>query len=57
MYELAAGRVPFKASDMKNLYKKVIRADYPPLPTKLSKDLREMISWMLKVEPVARPDC
>jgi serine/threonine protein kinase len=57
MYEMATGRVPFKAADMKGLYKKVIRADYPPLPSKLSKDLREIIMWMLKVEPAARPDC
>lgn len=57
MYEMATGRVPFKAADMKGLYKKVIRADYPPLSSKLSKDIREIIMWMLKVEPAARPDC
>ena len=54
---MAAQRPPFKASDMKGLYKKVIRADYPPLPSKFSKEFCEIIGYMLRVNPQSRPSC
>lgn len=39
IYEMAALRPPFKAADMKGLYKKIISLDYPPLPNRYSLDL------------------
>lgn len=43
LYEMASGRPPFKATDMKGLYKKVCAAAYPPLPGRYSKEFREVI--------------
>ena len=40
IYEMAAGMVPFKASDMKGLYMKVTHCKYPPLPNRFSKEFR-----------------
>jgi NIMA (never in mitosis gene a)-related kinase 1/4/5 len=40
LYEMATLRPPFKANDMKGLYKKVIAASYPPLPQRLSKEFQ-----------------
>ena len=57
LYEVAAGRVPFKANDMKGLYKKVCQAAYPPLPTRYSQALRDTITSMLTVDACQRPDC
>lgn len=57
MYEVAASRVPFKASDMKGLYKKVCVAAYAPLPSRYSQQLRDVIGKMMTVDPCKRPTC
>lgn len=31
---------PFKADDMNGLFKKVLRGQYPPIPTHFSMDMR-----------------
>jgi NIMA (never in mitosis gene a)-related kinase len=54
---MATMRPPFKASDMKGLYKKVIQAQYPPLPGRFSKEIKEIIAWMLRADPKERPTC
>lgn len=48
LYEMAALRPPFKSSDMKGLFKKVTKAEYPPLPNRYSKEFREIINLMLQ---------
>jgi len=47
LYEMAALRPPFKAKDMNGLYKKVVSAQYPPIPSRYSAEFREIISMML----------
>jgi len=48
---------PFKASDMNGLYKKVTTGKYNPIPSTFSKDLAEVVSACLKVNPKVRPSC
>ena len=48
LYEMIMLRPPFKAADMKGLYKKVISVDYPPIVgTKYSADLAGLIRLIL----------
>lgn len=54
---MASLRPPFKATDMKGLYKKVVSANYPPLPNRFSKDFKEIIGYMLRANPASRPTC
>ena len=46
-YEMACLRPPFKAADMKGLYKKVISVDYPPVNPRYSSELCSLIKAML----------
>lgn len=57
LYEMACHRPPFKAENMKGLYKKVISANYPPLPIRYSKEFKEIIGYMLRANPASRPSC
>ncbi len=57
LYEMATLTPPFKAKDMKGLYKKVTAAQYPPLSTKFSSEFREIIGYMLRSNPSHRPSC
>lgn len=57
IYETASLNPPFRATDMKGLYRKVIKGDYPPLPSRYSNQLAEMIKLLLKVNPSHRPTC
>jgi len=54
LYEMAALRPPFKAGDMNSLYKKVVAANYPPIP-RYSQEFKELISMMLQPNPNLRP--
>jgi NIMA (never in mitosis gene a)-related kinase len=47
LYEMAAQRPPFKGTDMKNLYIKVVSGQYPPLSNRYSPDFKEVIRLML----------
>ena len=55
LYEMAALRPPFKAQDMKGLFKKVTASQYPPLPSRFSKDFKDLIGYMLRANPAQRP--
>ena len=46
---------PFKAKDMKSLYNKVVKGNYPEIPFHYSKDLGTIISMCLRVSATARP--
>jgi NIMA (never in mitosis gene a)-related kinase len=46
---------PFKAKDMKTLYKKVIKGQYPDIPYHYSDELRTILSMCLRVSSTARP--
>jgi NIMA (never in mitosis gene a)-related kinase len=47
LYEMITLRPPFKAPDMKSLYKKVVAVDYPPISSKYSADLSGILKVML----------
>ena len=49
--------VPFKGKDMKQLYQKVVKGEYPPLPAHFSIDLKRVIKELLYVKPDRRPSC
>lgn len=46
---------PFKAKDMKSLYSKVVKGNYPEIPFHYSKDLGTIIAMCLRVSATARP--
>lgn len=57
IYELTALNPPFRASDMQGLYRKVIRGQYPEIPSMYSQDLGSLIHTLLQVNPALRPSC
>lgn len=57
LYELTALSPPFQASDMQGLYRKVIRGQYPEIPSTYSQDLGSLIHTLLQVNPALRPSC
>jgi NIMA (never in mitosis gene a)-related kinase len=57
VYEMASLKTPFRATDMKGLYEKVLKGQYPKLPTGYSNDLSNIIKVLLHVSPKLRPSC
>ena len=57
IYEMITLRPPFQAKSMEELYKKVMRGNYPRIPSKYSEDLSDTIKLMIQVEAGARPSC
>ncbi len=57
IYEMCALIPPFKADDMQELYKKVLKGSYPQIPTHFSMDLRNLLKAILVPAPVDRPTC
>lgn len=55
IYEAAALHPPFRAKDMKGLYRQVIKGEFPPLRPEYSLDLTELLGLLLKVNPLTRP--
>lgn len=55
IYELTALRPPFMAQDMKGLYNKILKGVYPAIPNHYSKELSQMIKFMLSLDPSVRP--
>ena len=47
VYEMCALIPPFKADDMAGLFKKVLRGQYPAIPTHFSMDMRTLIKALL----------
>lgn len=48
---------PFKADDMKSLFKRVITGNYQKIPIQYSVDLNKLIKSLLNVSPQKRPTC
>lgn len=44
-------------NSMQGLYKKVMKGDYPKLPSHFSSDLSGIIATMMNVNSTKRPDC
>merc|ERR1719491_586025 len=55
IYEMTSLRPPFRAEDMEALYRKILRGSYPRCPTVYSRDVNEVISLLLQVNPRQRP--
>jgi len=59
-YELAVLRSPFKSETQISLYDLFVRISkghFPPLPETFSLDFRELVDRMLQLEPPKRSDC
>jgi serine/threonine protein kinase len=57
IYELCTTRPPFRAQSLEQLFKCVCRGAYDPISSTYSKDLHNMISQLLQVDPKKRPSC
>ena len=55
MYEMAALKPPFRATDMKGLYNKVQKGVFDPIPSQYTPDLFKAISLCLQTSPSQRP--
>ena len=55
-YELIMLTTPFKAKSMKDLFEKVKKGEYPPIPKIFSPKFQIVIDRILKVRPEERPD-
>jgi NIMA (never in mitosis gene a)-related kinase len=51
LYEMCALVPPFRADDMNGLYKKVLKGQYPSIPSHFSMELRSVIKSLLQVNP------
>ena len=56
-YEMLTLHPPFRAKDMEQLYNAVIKGQYRKIGDKFSNDMREIIDYLLKVNPKDRPNC
>jgi NIMA (never in mitosis gene a)-related kinase 1/4/5 len=47
---------PFRADDMNGLFKRVLKGQYPPIPSHYSMDMRMLIKTLLQVQAATRPN-
>ena len=57
IYEAAALRPPFRATNMQELFRKVISGVIPSLPEYYSNELFEFIKRLMQQDPGRRPNC
>lgn len=57
IYELCTFKPPFNSDSMKGLQNKIKAGKYAPIPPKQSKELSNLISKMLKINPSQRVSC
>ena len=57
IYEMFTLHPPFRAKDMEQLYKTVIKGQYKKIGDKYSQDMNVIIDFLLKVNPKDRPNC
>ena len=55
LYEMSVLKMPFDATSLPMLSLKIMRGQYPSLPNPFSRDIKNLISMMLQVEPTKRP--
>lgn len=55
LYEMAAQKPPFTASDIQGLYRKICAGVFPRIPNIYSTELSDLINSMLKLNPSLRP--
>ena len=57
LYEMVTLYPPFRAQNMENLFKKVIKGEINRIPDKYSQDLFSIIKLLIQVNPEKRPSC
>jgi len=57
IYEAITLKPPFRAEDMQGLYKRVLKGQYPKIPSIFSSELAQIVKLMIQVDPKQRPDC
>ena len=55
LYEMITLKPPFRAENMKGLYKKVLKGQYPKISDKYSIDIQTIVRILLQVNPKKRP--
>lgn len=55
IYEMAAGKPPFNASDLQYLYRKIVNGSFERIPRMYSEGLANVVSNLLKQVPQLRP--
>lgn len=55
LYEMAALKPPFTATDLQGLYRKVCTGYFSRIPLKYSNELETVIRSLLKINPNERP--
>ena len=55
LYEMSTLKHAFQAGSMKNLILKIIRGSYPPITSRYSYDLRNLVTSLLRRDPRERP--
>lgn len=55
LYELCTLAYAFNGPDMKTLFRRICRAEVPPLPGQFSDDLRSLVTSLLAKDPAHRP--
>ena len=55
-YELLMLKTPFRADSMENLYRKVMKGEYPEINKRYSNKFDDIISYMLQLKPENRPN-
>ena len=55
LYEMCTFNPPFRGNSLQEVYDKVCKGNYQPLTKSYSKELNNMISSLLKVNPLFRP--
>ena len=56
-YEMLTLHPPFRGENMDGLYQKVIKGQYSKINSRYSNDISEIIKFLLKVNPIDRPNC
>ena len=56
LYEMCALKMPFDASNLPQLYIKIINCNYPPLSNIYSEDLKKLVKSMLNETSLKRPN-
>ena len=56
LYEMAAQKPPFTASDIHNLKKKIVGSDFERIPSTYSNDLDNLIRMCLTKDQKSRPN-
>eukprot|EP01128_Nolandella_sp_AFSM9_P008657 TRINITY_DN5349_c0_g1_i1.p1 TRINITY_DN5349_c0_g1~~TRINITY_DN5349_c0_g1_i1.p1 ORF type:complete len:571 (+),score=91.46 TRINITY_DN5349_c0_g1_i1:59-1771(+) len=57
LYFMISGWLPFRAATDFDVYQKIRRAEYRPLPSTLSRDLQEIIASIFTTDAASRPTC